>query len=46
MANGVVVNVKELFDKYRKFVESNVETIGHLESAARILSYVVPGILL
>jgi len=39
------VNVRELFEKYRKFVENNVETVGHLESAARILSYIVPGIV-
>jgi len=43
MASGVVVNAKELFENYKKFVQNNVETIGHLESAARILSYIVPG---
>ena len=42
---GVVVNVRELFEKYKKFVENNVETVGHLESAARILSYIVPGVV-
>jgi len=45
MASGVVVTAKELFEKYKKFVENNVETVGHLESAARILSYIVPGIM-
>jgi len=45
MASGAAVSAKELFEKYKKFVENNVETIGHLESAARILSYIVPGIV-
>ena len=36
---------KDLFERYKKFVENNVETVGHLESAARILSYIVPGIV-
>ena len=45
MASGVAINAKELFEKYKRFVENNVETIGHLESAARILSYIVPGIV-
>jgi len=40
---GVVVTARDLFEKYKKFVENNIETVGHLESAARILSYVVPG---
>ena len=39
------MSAKQLFEKYKKFVENNVETIGHLESAARILSYIVPGIV-
>jgi len=43
MASHVVLSVKDLFEKYKKFVENNVETVGHLESAARILSYIVPG---
>ena len=43
---ALVVNAKELFEKYKKFVLNNVETIGHLESASRILSYIVPGIFL
>jgi len=42
---GAVASVRELFEKYKKFVENNVETVGHLESAARILSYIVPGIV-
>jgi len=42
---SAVVTVREFFEKYKKFVENNVETVGHLESAARILSYVVPGIV-
>jgi len=45
MASGAMINAQELFEKYKKFVENNVETIGHLESAARILSYIVPGIV-
>ena len=45
MASRSVIAVKELFEKYKKFVENNVETIGHLESAARISSYIVPGIV-
>lgn len=34
---------KDLFDRYRKFVTNNSESVGHLESAARVLSYVAPG---
>jgi len=46
MASQAVLSAKELFDNYKKFVENNIETVGHLESAARILSYIIPGILL
>jgi peroxin-16 len=35
--------LRELLEKYRKFVIDNVETIGHVESSARILSYIAPG---
>ena len=45
MASCAIAATKDLFEKYKKFVENNVETVGHLESAARILSYIVPGIL-
>ena len=45
MASCAVEATKDLFERYKKFVENNVETVGHLESAARILSYIVPGIV-
>lgn len=35
--------VKDLIEKYKKFVTNNSESIGQIESAARILSYVAPG---
>jgi len=35
--------VHELIEKYRKFILSNIEIVGHVESASRILSYVAPG---
>jgi len=33
----------EIFTKYRKFVEANVEIVGRVESATRIFSYLAPG---
>ena len=44
MSNKLIKNVfVDLVEKYKKFVVINSETLGHLESAARILSYVAPG---
>jgi len=34
---------KDLIEKYKKFVTVHSETVGSIESAARILSYVAPG---
>ena len=37
------IDWKEWFAKYKSFVAENPEAVGNIESAVRILSYLVPG---
>ena len=40
------ITLKNIADKYVKFVVENVDTVSKIESAVRFSSYLIPGILL
>ena len=41
----MATTVKDLCERYKKYVKENPETTGQVESMFRVLSYILPGML-